>query len=822
MKHTVLLLFCLFAAVLRAQAPEPPKYTVTTDANRRVATALRVGEGPDLDGDLSDACWKQAQVMTDFVTNSPVFGLPSAEKTEVRVLYTDEAVYIGAYLYMQDASKIRTDLSRRDDLGTADQFHVGLDTYRDRQNAFRFEVSAAGVQRDLRMGPNSLDVSWDAVWDARVKINADGWCVEMYIPFSAIRFPTSDEQTWGLQFARQVQSSNEFSSFSPVDPTGPGAMPQWADLNGFKNIKPPLRLAFSPYVAGVLQRSPISNDPPEFADSRSFNGGMDVKWGLSESFTLDATLVPNFGEALSDNTIRNLSPFEVFYEERRQFFTEGTELFNKGEIFYSRRIGGTPPGFYNVAGQLGENEVVVKNPSQTPLYNATKISGRTQSKLGIGWLNAVARSTEAVIRNEETGEERTVSTGELTNYNVMVFDQVLKNNSAVTFTNTNVMRSGPGRDANVSALSWNLRDKANLYEFSGVGRLSQVYNPGQDPVYGGWYHLNVGKISGKWGGNVILAGVDDQYDQRDLAINRRTNFFVQYGRVSYADFTQKGKTLHRYAEMWVENTFLNVPRQWESVEVSAYGETRFQNQMLFRLFASTRPVWHWDYYEPRVWGKKLHRPSWGLLEPGFTTDVRKRLFCSVNLTFAESPIKNDPYFGIRVAPTWVAGNHLRLSGSFRLSKDHNNFGAVDWSNPDDIIIGRRNVITFDNQLLTELLINPRMNFTLRTRYYWNQLVYREYMHLQDDGSWTHADYAGSADENFNLFNLDFVYTWQFAPGSFLNIIWKDAIFVGDNIRADRFADNWNKTFSAPQDNSVTVKVIYWLDAGRMLSGKRIT
>ncbi len=807
-KYLLAVLLAGYALAAAGQAPGP-----TDDSNRRSLQAIRTQSAPKIDGLLDDPCWQAAPVAADFVTFAPTFGKPSAERTEVRVVYTDEAVYVGAYLH-QDARRIRTDLGRRDGESSADQFHVGLDTYRDRQNAFRFEVTSGGVQRDIRMSPNNFDISWDAVWDARVKMQADGWSVEMRIPFSALRFPKQAEQVWGLQFARQLQYANEFSTWSPVDPTGGGTMSQWGNLTGLRDLDPPLRLAFSPYLAASVQRSPVSDDPVTYANSRSVSGGMDVKWGLSESFTLDATLIPNFGEAQSDNTVRNLSPFEVQYEERRQFFTEGTELFNKGGLLYSRRIGGAPDGFYAATDALQDNEVLEHNPSQTPLYNATKFSGRTKSKLGIGLLNAVAAPAHATIRNTVTGAEREFATSVLTNYNVLVVDQLLPHNSAVGLTNTSVLREGGARDANVSALTWNLREKSNAYEFSGAARLSQVFETGSR-ANGYWYDLALRKVRGKWGGGLAAAAADDQYDQRDLGLNRRNNFLSQSAKLTYGDYQPKNGRLYTYFEVAAENTFLNFPRRWESLELSAYGETMTPRQLYLGMLFISRPIWFYDYFEPRVWGKKYYHAPFAFIAPQITTDVRKRLFCTFEISYGESPLKKDPYIGASVKPTWVAGNHLRLTGNWKVSKDHSNFGAVNWSDANNIIFGQRNITTFDNTLAAEYLFSPRMSLAVRARHYWANLYYKAYLHLNDDGTFSPSDWPGHADENYNLFNVDLVYTWQFAPGSFLNLIWKDAVFVGDDIRQDGFFRNFQKTVNAPQDNTLTLKLIYWLDAGRL-------
>ena len=230
------------------------------------------------------------------------------------------------------------------------------------------------------------------------------------------------------------------------------------------------------------------------------SGGMDVKYGISESFTLDATLIPDFGQVISDNVINNISPFEIQFRENRPFFTEGTELFNKADIFYSRRVGREPGGYQDIVDSVGSgtlnNYDILKNPTLTRLYNAIKFSGRTSSNLGIGVFNAVARSEKAKIRNTINGNDSTITTEELTNYNVFVLDQALKNRSHITLTNTNVIRNGSQRDANVTGLDLALYDKNNKYGIVLQPRYSKIFrkNGGYD---GFKNYIEIGKVSGK-------------------------------------------------------------------------------------------------------------------------------------------------------------------------------------------------------------------------------------------------------------------------------------------------------------------------------------
>ena len=465
---------------------------------QKTLTAVKTTAPPKIDGELTDAAWQTAPLATDFIQNYPDNGKPSLVKTEVRILYDDAAMYVGAYLY-DDPNLIRKQLTARDGetQQDVDFFSVFFDTYHDQQNGFQFLVTSANVQTDAKLGAGSSsgfgnygDKSWDAVWDSKTSIQKDGWVVEMRIPYISLRFARKEVQTWGLQFLRSVRRTNESSFWNHVDQNINGFVNQFGDFSGIKDLTPPLRLSFSPYLSTGVRFNPDgSRKGTEWLRS----GGMDVKYGINESFTLDATLIPDFGQVISDNVINNLSPFEVRFQENRPFFTEGVELFNKAWLFYSRRIGATPKGYSRIENYYGYDPdyEIVKNPSVTKLYNALKFSGRTKSKLGIGVFNAVTAPMEARVRNLAAEKDTSIQTEPLSNYNIIVIDKAFKGRSSVTFTNTSVIRSGSARDANVSALDWALYNKKNRYALSGNARYNQIF--GYTP-YSSAYFLNTDTV----------------------------------------------------------------------------------------------------------------------------------------------------------------------------------------------------------------------------------------------------------------------------------------------------------------------------------------
>ncbi|MES2882843.1 MAG: DUF5916 domain-containing protein [Bacteroidota bacterium] len=420
----------------------------------KTVTAVKTLQSIKIDGVANDVAWQTAPIAGGFVQNFPTYGVPATSKTEVKILYDNDAVYILAHLY-DDPAQIRKQLTARDaeQRQDADYFSIFFDTYNDQQNGFQFLVTPVNVQTDAKLSPTAIiasgafgDKSWDAVWQSKTAIVANGWIVEMRIPYISLRFAKKDVQTWGLQFLRFSRRNNESDYWSPVNPNIDGFANQFGKFTGLKDVSPPLRLSFSPYISGGIRLNPEgSRMKKEWLRS----GGMDVKWGINEAFTLDATLVPDFGQVVSDNQVNNLTPFEIRFKENRPFFTEGTELFNKSGLFYSRRVGATPAGYGRVENfaNANINYALTSNPSVVQLYNGIKFSGRTKNKLGIGVFNAVTAPTNARLQNRNTKFDTTIQTESLANYNIVVVDKVLKGRSSITFTNTNVMRNGADRGA---------------------------------------------------------------------------------------------------------------------------------------------------------------------------------------------------------------------------------------------------------------------------------------------------------------------------------------------------------------------------------------
>jgi len=763
---------------------------------------------PKIDGILNDAAWENAPIAKDFIQFDPYNGKAASEPTEVKIMYDDNAIYFAAIMHDSKPDSIYTILTKRDAgfESDADAFMVSISTFNDGINTNIFMVSAAGVQSDIKGSANNLDETWDAVWQSATNVTDSGWTAEIAIPYSALRFSKDQVQTWGLNLIRIIQRNSEGNGWNWVNNEIEGFSNQQGEITGIEGIKPPLRLSFTPYFSTFAL-----HNSEDGSWEKGIRGGMDLKYGISESFTLDMMLIPDFSQVQSDDVILNLSAFETQYEERRPFFTEGTELFAKGDIFYSKRIGSYPKGIWDVEDLLNENEELIENPAETQIINATKITGRTAKGLGVGFFNAITLKSVAEIRDTLTGNEREYITQPLTNYNILVFDQNLKNNSYASIINTNLIIPDSKYTANVTATEFLFKNKKQNYLFGGAAGLSQIHEDSEDTEFGYKYNFNFAKTGGNFRFGIAQNLVDDKFDPNDMGFLLYNNFVQTEAEVSY-------QILQPY------KNFLNWLVRFDSEYESQYNtsnfvrwqigmdmSTVFENRWDFGFFFDATPLGEDDYYEARQDTQvyKIAPATYG--GTFFGSDRRKKLSFRAFLMYWKSSSEyNENTFRGRISPTWRVNDKLRFTLEVVPALQKNNFGYVD-ELVDTIIFGRRDRKTIANTISTEFTFNNKMSLSLRARHYWSSAVYEQFYTLNNDGSLTENDqYNENQDINFNAFNIDMVYTWRFAPGSDLLIIWKEAIY-DDLVISNKYFENLDHTFSASQTNLFSIKVLYYLD-----------
>lgn len=784
-------------------------------------SVLRSAEHIKIDGILNESDWMNAEVVKDFTQITPDAGAPSKHQTTVRVVYDDDALYIGAHCYNEVPNVSRV-LSQRDRYNSnTDYFSLMLDTYHDQLNGFVFSVSTEGVQYDAKIYAGDYNSKLDMIWFGEVNHSDSGWTVEMKIPYSAIRFAKKEDQLWGINFTRYDSYNREESSWNVVNPDLDNVVTQAGIIKGINNIEPPLRLFFSPYFSSYAEHFP-KNVPDQRDWTYSVNGGMDIKYGINEAFTLDMTLIPDFGQVVTDNVVLNLSPFEVFFAENRPFFNEGTELFEKSGHFYSRRVGGTPINRWKAVSELTDTEEIIENPSISQLINASKFSGRNKNGLGIGVFNALSANQFATLRDTVTQATRKIETAPLSNYNVIVLDQNLKNNSSVTFTNTNVWRSGETYDANLSALNFNLNNKKNTNYLYGSAAVSQKYSSmGND--FGHTWGIGTGKQRGNFTFNVDYFEQSDNYDPNDLGFLFNSNKRVISSTVAYRIYKPFWKLNNFRASFSNDYSRLYAPNRFTSFNYS--GSVIATNRKFHTAGGSFSGTYseNYDFFEPRTPGRYFIRPM-RFGGGGWISSNYQRVF-ALDVNFYTTGYQNTDWadYSFEISPRVRLGKKVFLIYRYGEIYNNNQRGyAIPFLTPEEdvegVLFGKRDVFTSTNTVDFNYTITNKAGATFRLRHYWSTVQYDEFFKLEQNGTLsptpigaTNSDGISYYNTSFNAFSIDLVYRWIFSPASEISIAWKNNIFTSDSDVTVDYLRNLEQTLAYDQLNSISIRVVYFID-----------
>lgn len=792
----------------------------------RQLKATRTIANLKLDGVPDEAAWKEAEPATRFYEWRPSAGRleDSVNRTVIYLLYDNTSVYVAGYCYESTRDSISKELIGRDRVGVNDFVGVVLDTYNDKINAVGFYVTPYGEQYDAKYSGNgNEDASWNAVWDSESKINADGWTFEMRIPYSALRFVSSEHQTWGLNITRKRVKSGKQYMWSPIDPQKNGFINQEGEWTGIGKIQAPVRLSFSPYLSAYANHYPaqkVTGNKNIKDVSTSINGGMDVKYGISDAFTLDVTLIPDFGQVPSDPKVLNLSPFEQRFSENRPFFIEGTELFSKGNLFYSRRIGSRPFNAYKANMYDSNVDTLLENPSLSKLVNATKLSGRTKGGLGIGVFNAITKPMHAVLQNKASGEKREVEVAPLTNYNIVVFDQTLKNNSSVSFINTNVLRNGYNRDANVSAGLFNFNNKTNTYNFNGkvaISKLSDIKNNA------GYSHvLGFGKTGGSFIFNITQQLVNEHYNIADMGYFTTKNYLDHYLYMGYR-WTKPSKWYNNFRinyNLGYSRTFEGGQYQNLFTNINANGQLK--NLWFVGAFIGYNPEAN-DFYEAQTNGATLFRTSRRLIgDVWVQTNSAKKYSAGANLNGARHERFKGRSYYLSFSHKYRFSDKLSVSHEVSYQPFKNGHG-FDGRDNSITVFALRDRKTASNELEAKYSFNNKSGLRLSILHYWSEVDKHGYYKLNSNGLLESYATSGGYRKNdftYNQFLLFAEYQRQFAPGSFINIVWKNENDNGSEEANHRYFKNLNYTLNRPHINNLSLRVIYFLDYLDLKKGKK--
>lgn len=567
---------CLLAAS-PALAQQPP-----AAVSRKRATATRVPNGSiRVDGRLDDEAWNDATPIADFTQKEPVEGGEPTDAMDVRIVYDDDVLYVGARMFSRDG-RIQAPLGRRDSTDQAEHILVSFDTFLDRRTAVVFGVTAAGVRIDRYHSSDdegSYDSGFDPVWRARTNVSGDQWTAELWIPFSQLRFNPGADLAWGLNIYRFRPTLDEADYWVTIPRTVRAWSSRFGDLQGISGIVAPRRIEALPYVAGGSTINGNRDLGNPFDDGKNLDGrfGADLKMGLGPNLTLETTLNPDFGQVEADPAEVNLTAFETRFPEKRPFFTEGAQLFNIGHpnFYYSRRIGRPPLG--SASGDY------VDYPPSTTILAAGKLTGRLPSKTSIG---LIAAATDDEFASVVAGGSRDIqrvavaphayhavgrvlqefgplasTAGFIVNYVHRDLDQGtpldnLYSRNAIGYAGNTVIRldggryefkaSGGGSFLNGSQKTVERWQRSSSHYAQRPDRAYSPLDPTKTSLAGWSAQVNFDKVSGRhwlWGANSKLDS--DNFEVNDFAQLNGADGRTLNGNIRWRE-TQPGRVFRSY------------------------------------------------------------------------------------------------------------------------------------------------------------------------------------------------------------------------------------------------------------------------------------
>ncbi|RKS53262.1 hypothetical protein BC962_1511 [Gillisia mitskevichiae] len=803
LRKIFILFVCFPLFTLQAQKP------ITSKKSQKSYEAQRIGTAPTVDGILDDHIWSEIPDATDFVMVEPGDGTPSrtTHPTIVKLAYDDEAIYIAASMIDNEPERILRQFTQRDNIEQSDFFLIDINTYNDGENQTRFVITSAGAIADAKMSGNDEDYSYNVVWEGEISFDDKGWYAEIKIPYAALRFPKKEEQLWSIQFGRNILHLNEVYTWNYIDKSIGKDTQYNGLLTGIKNIDPPVRLSFYPYASAEVDNFQGNTES-------SFSAGLDFKYGISDAFTLDATLIPDFGQTAFDKVELNLGPFEQAFGENRAFFTEGTELFTKGNLFYSRRIGDTPIGFNTAQAKLLDNEVLIENPDKADLLNAVKISGRTNNGLGVGFFNAITNETEAILRDTINGLNRTVVTEPFANYNIVVLDQQYNQNSSISLINTNVTRNGHARDGNVTGFLFDINNKSNSFNYSGEAKMSNV-NKLEQNITGFASSFSIDRTKGNFRYAIAHEFANETYDINDLGLNFTNNYNDFHIETSYRIF-EPTKTLNTFnIRLFADHQRRYIPNIETSSNIGinyfAINLERFAFGNFIKYTTKRK-----DFFEARRAGKFVKYNDNIILDGFISSDYRKKFALDINANYQGFFNSEQDNFTIILNPRFRFSNKFSMiySVQYSVSNNRNSFVALETKKE---IFGLRDVQSIENSIQASYNFNTKQALNLSFRNFWSVADFKEnnFSILKENGDLDPYNYQVTKENdpnaNFNIWNFDLSYSWQFAPGSEAILLYRNSIFNFDKQSDIQFTKSLQNLFDQDLRQNLSLRLVYYID-----------
>jgi len=854
----------------------PPAAAAPDTAARSYRIEPVEGERPRVDGRLDDAVWVDASFTSGFVQQEPNEGRPASGRTRVALRYDEGNLYLAARMRVSSSDGIRSQMTRRDEAGTSARIYVHLDPERDRRTARVFGVTAAGVRLDYVLSSDendshARDHTYDPVWDAEVRVDSAAWTVEARIPFSELRLSGEARSTWGMQLQRILPTRNEEDHWKLVPRTREGWVSRFGRLTGIRGIDRSRTAEVRPYVAtrGEVRGRLSSDNPLRSNPATRLRAGGDLTAGIGSGLTLDATINPDFGQVEADPARVNLSAYELFFQEHRPFFTEGSRyLHGDGpDYFYSRRIGAPPHGRARAR--------YVEAPGNTTILGAGKLTGRVDGDLSVGGLAAVTQEEQARTTDSIGGEVRTVTVEPRTAYGVGRVEEQLAGGSSAGLSLTGVRRDMDPGGALAGELpqtsvagggDWNLLFGDGAYQLRGFGGVSHVrgssdamldlqrssvrhfQRQGADHVevdssrtsLTGWAAgLGLRKRSGEhWLWNVGAEASSPGFAINDLGRLRRTDDVSTGGGITYRE-TDPGPLFRSWNVEMNANARWNFGGTRRYAGVSPRASVEWPNFMrtslfLFRRVGGTNerltrggpPVEGTDAWGARL-GLRTNPRSPSQLD-GYLYYRREELGGWSGTVSGGASIRPSPDLRLEFSPRLSVGQAPRQYVTTLP-------GGPEATGGRRYVFARIDQTTLSGELRLDYAFSPGLSLELFAQPFAASGDFHEFGELDRPGDKRLRRY-GEGDsrvveredgtvrieaegERFSVPEPDFnrfsfrstaVLRWQWRPGSTFYLAWQQDRRERRDVGTAVGPGGWIEPFDATGNQAVTAKMTYWL------------
>jgi hypothetical protein len=857
----------LFTLSLTGSGQKKP-YTLSTDSlvnfhasNNRIYNTVRTRNKPRIDGRLDDACWKKEGYWDgEFIQQVPDQGRAPTQKTEVKILYDENNLYVALKCYDKEPAKISPLLGRRDDFTSGDAAGIALDTYFDKLTAFEFNVTAAGQKIDLtHLGAYQWDTNWNAVWEGKTQILDSMWSVEMAIPFSQLRFSDQNKQVWGMHIWRWLDRLDEEDQWKLIPIDAPAMVYIFGELHGIENIKRNKRFELMPFSAFRYIKGNTKD---------RFGAGLDGKVSLTSNLTLDYTVLPDFGQVEADPSELNLSAYEVFYEEKRPFFLEGNAILNytigNDLLFYSRRIGHTP----SFTPDIAQNEVL-SMPSGTSILDALKITGQSKKGVSVGLINSMTSKEFADISQGDITTRMAIEP--FTNFSVGRISKDMNNGnthlgamatSTYRLLTEEHLKFLPG-EALVGGIdllhNWNNReyfiDVKSFYSYisgspDAISRLQLsnqhlfqrtdadhlTFDPEKTALSGWGGQVRGGKQSGKFRVTGTLNWRSPGVDLNDAGYMRDADLIIERLNLRYQVNKPAGilRNWYVYFDQRHDWTFGS-----ENINnnLNLHGYVKFSNLWSLHL-DGIRNFGKFDTRQLRG-GPSLCMDPYSISELFLQTNSADKIFlgAGVDKKWVDHQLGDAIDFTFYLQ--WKISNRFSLTSrtNYEIVNDNSQYiGQKTISSQTRYIIGKIHRETLYTTLRAEFFVTPELSLQFYGSPYastgdflqirkvndphaestaqrfkaMSQIpVADNKIYLDEDNNGLYDFWIMNPDFNFKEFRSNFVLRWEYKAGSTLYFVWshnRSSYETGYNKSIfDSFAD----IRKVHPDNALMVKLSYW-------------